>query len=315
MATSELEEMLRKNSPGVRIPRGLLYRVTGISSRHVAADSENASDLAASAALELFERHFVDPSSVDLVLFSSASRDFVEPATAHVVQDRVGTRAHALDVSNACNSFVNGIDLARAMILAGRATRVLVCSGEVPSRALRPAVRDLAELHRSFAGYTFGDVGAAAIVEPVPTGGFLYLDARAYSHHWRIGGIFGGGTRHPRDPEHTFFHGDGEELRLAFEGVGAAPVLEALDAAGVAPDDLRAVLCHQVTVPYLERFIEVIGVHPDKVVRSVDQLGNLASCSIPVQLSLSWNRLTAGDKVLFVGLGGGASLAIAVWER
>jgi 3-oxoacyl-[acyl-carrier-protein] synthase III len=56
----------------------------------------------------------LDPLDIDLLVFASASRDMAEPATAHVVQAELGSTAHALDVTNACNSFVNGIDLARA---------------------------------------------------------------------------------------------------------------------------------------------------------------------------------------------------------
>ena len=315
VTTKELEEIIRSDSDGLRIPSGLLERVSGIRSRHVAAAHEQASDLAAAAARNLMKRHQVDPASIDLLLFSSASRDFVEPATAHVVQDLLGTNAHALDVTNACNSFLNGMDIARAMILAGRARRVLVCSGELPTRAMRTKIADLAELHRSFAGYTFGDVGAAMVIEAVPSGGIISVDAHAYSEHWRIGGIFGGGTRYPRDFEHTYFHGDGEQLRLAFESVGAEPILAAVAAAGTSLDEIGRVLCHQVTVPYLKRFAEVIGVDMSRIVQTVDTYGNLASCSIPVQLSLTWDTIEPSERTLLVGLGGGASLALAVWEK
>lgn len=315
MSTVDLEALLREHSPGVPIPNGVLGRLTGIAARRVAGPEENASDLAARAALTLFARESIDPNTIDLVLFASASRDFVEPATAHVVQQLIGTKAHCLDVTNACNSFMNGIDLARAMIIAGRARRVLVCSGEVPSRAVKLALTSIEELFHSFAGYTFGDAGTAIIVEEVASGGLLHLDAFAYSQYWEIGGIFGGGTRHPREIEHTYFHGRGDELRAAFEEVGTAPVHAALASAGTSIDEVAAVICHQVTVPYLERFIDVLGIDPVKVIRTVEQYGNLASCSIPFQLSLQWDRLAPGEKVLFVGLGGGASLALAVWER
>jgi 3-oxoacyl-[acyl-carrier-protein] synthase-3 len=289
--------------------------MTGIASRHVAADHEQASDLALEASRKLFAAGEVDPSSIDLLLFASASRDMVEPATSHIVQYQLGTKAHCLDLTNACNSFLNGIDIARAMILAERARKVLVCSGEVPSRAVRHSIGSLEQLHRSFAGFTFGDAGAAVLVEPVRDGGLLHVDGRAYSEHWEIGGVFGGGTRYPRQEEWSYFHGDGEQLRLAFEQVGPGPVYEALEAAGVSMSDISRVLCHQVTVPYLHRFVEVTGIDPDKIFTTVDTLGNIASCTIPVQLAQVWGDLCPGEVVLFVGLGGGASLATAVWQR
>lgn len=312
--TGDLEDLVRRGSPGVRIPNGLFRRMTGIESRHVASPDEQASDLALAAARSVLADGG-DPASIDLLLFASASRDMVEPATSHIVQHQLGTTAHCLDVTNACNSFLNGIDIARAMILAGRATRVLVCSGEVPSRAVRHRVESLEQLNRSFAGFTFGDAGAAVIVERVATGGILHVDARAYSEHWEIGGIFGGGSRYPREEEWTYFHGDGEQLRLAFEKVGPAPVHAALAAAGLEMADVSRVLCHQVTVPYLQRFSEVTGIDPGRILTTVDTLGNLASCTIPVQLARLWPEIEPGERVLFVGLGGGASLATAVWQR
>lgn len=312
--THELEDQVRERSPGVRIPRGLFQRMTGIESRHVAAPNEQASDLALSAARKILEGG-IDSGSIDLVLFASASRDMVEPATAHIVQHQLGTAAHCLDVTNACNSFLNGIDIARAMIIGGRANRVLVCSGEVPSRAVRLHFGSLEELNRGFAGFTFGDAGAAVIIEPVESGGLLHIDARAYSEHWEIGGIFGGGSRYPRDEQWSYFHGDGEQLRLAFEKVGPEPVHAALGAVGLTISDVSRVICHQVTVPYLARFAEVTGIDPSKILTTVDTLGNLASCTIPVQLAHLWSDIQPGERVLLVGLGGGASLATAVWER
>lgn len=315
VTTNELEGIICRDSGFSVVQNGLFEKLTGIRSRRIADPAENSSDLAAKAAKIAFERHNIDPNTVDLLLFASASRDFVEPATAHVVQDLLGTNAHVLDVTNACNSFMNGIDIARAMIVSGRAKKVLVCSGEIPTRAMRTKVSDQDELYRSFAGYTFGDAGAAVVMEVVNTGGFIAIDALAYSQHWKIGGIFGGGTRHPREVEHTYFHGDGDLLRGAFEGVGTAPVEALLTSVGISLNQIDRVFCHQVTMPYLRRFLEVLAIDPSKVLTTVETYGNLASCSIPVQISLSWDLIKPGERTLLVGLGGGASLALAVWER
>lgn len=104
----------------VSLPDRLFERATDIVSRRAVADGEYASTLAVRAARDALERAGLAPYDVGLLVFASASRDVVEPATAHIVQAELGSRAHALDVTNACDSFVNGIDTARAMILAGR---------------------------------------------------------------------------------------------------------------------------------------------------------------------------------------------------
>ncbi|MFD8591196.1 3-oxoacyl-ACP synthase III family protein [Streptomyces sp. NPDC059637] len=300
---------------GLPLPPGLFERATGIRTRRVAAEDEYASALAVGAARTALDRAGLDPLDVDLLVFASATRDVAEPATAHIVQAELGGRAHALDVTNACNSFVNGIDTARAMILAGRARRALVVTGETPGRAVRRNPGSLAQLRDGFAGYTFGDAGAAVVLEPVGRGGILDVDAETHSEHWRVGGIPGGGSRHPRGDEHTYFHGDGGELRAVFEKVGTSVLDRVRHRTGLDWGDFRHVLVHQVTVPYLERFAEVTGVPEDRLVVTVAELGNVASASLGVQLDRVHAGLRPGDRVLFVGLGGGVSIMTMVWEQ
>ncbi|CAM5286745.1 3-oxoacyl-ACP synthase III family protein [Kitasatospora aureofaciens] len=296
------------------LPERMLEKATGIRTRRFAADGEYASTLATGAARRALAARGLDPRDIDLLLFASATRDICEPATAHIVQTELGTRAHALDVSNACNSFLNGIDLARAMILAGRARRALVVTGETPSRAMRRDPADAAALRDGFAGYTFGDAGAAVVVEPVERGGILDTATVTASEHWQAGGIPGGGSRHPRGDEYSYFRGGGKELRGIFERIGPAALADLTQRTGLTWDDYARVLVHQVTVPYLERFVELTGAPADRLVLTVPELGNVASATIGIQLDLVKAQLKPGEKVLMIGLGGGVSLMTMVWE-
>ena len=296
------------------LPERMLEKATGIRTRRFAADGEYASTLATGAARRALAARGLDPRDIDLLLFASAPRDICEPATAHIVQTELGTRAHALDVSNACNSFLNGIDLARAMILAGRAGRALVVTGETPSRAMRRDPADAAALRDGFAGYTFGDAGAAVVVEPVERGGILDTATVTASEHWQAGGIPGGGSRHPRGDEYSYFRGGGKELRGIFERIGPAALADLTHRTGLTWDDYARVLVHQVTVPYLERFVELTGAPADRLVLTVPELGNVASATIGIQLDLVKAQLKPGEKVLMIGLGGGVSLMTMVWE-
>lgn len=300
---------------GLPLPRGIFERATGIVSRRVAGDGEYASTLAAAAGRGALARAGLGPLDIDLLVFASASRDMVEPATAHIVQDALGSRAHALDVTNACNSFINGIDLARAMIVSGRSRRALVVTGETPSRAVRRAPADLAQFRAGFAGYTFGDAGAAVVLEAVERGGIVAVDTETHSGHWPVGGIPGGGSRHPRGDEYTYFQGEGRELREVFEKVGTTVLDRVRHRHGWGWSDFRYVLVHQVTVPYLERFMEVTGVPEDRLVVTVPELGNVASATLGIQLGRVHDGLLPGDRVLLVGLGGGVSIMTMVWEQ
>ncbi|WP_432135253.1 MULTISPECIES: 3-oxoacyl-ACP synthase III family protein [unclassified Streptomyces] len=314
VTSRQMQERLAAAS-GLSLPARMLERVTGITSRRTAAESEYASTLAVRAARTALARAGLAPYDVDLLVFASATRDVAEPATAHIVQAELGSRAHALDVTNACNSFVNGIDTARAMILAGRARHALVVTGETPSRAVRHDPRGPDQLRDGFAGYTFGDAGAAVVLEAVDRGGILDVDTETHSEHWPVGGILGGGSRHPRGDEHTYFHGDGGELREVFEKVGTSVLDRMRQRTGLAWSDFRHILVHQVTVPYLERFVELTGVPRDRLVVTVPELGNMASATLGVQLDRVHGRLRPGDRILFVGLGGGVSIMTMVWEK
>lgn len=315
LTTDDLQARIETAS-GFALPDGLLERLTGIRERHVVVEGEQwSSSLAIDAARLALARAGRDPEEVDLLLFASASRDFVEPATSHVVNHALGMRAHCLDVTNACNSFVNGLDLARSMIETGRARTALVVTGEAPSLSMRLDVQDVQDAARHFAGYTFGDAGAACVVEPVDRGGFGRTETETHSEHWEVGGLFGGGTRYPRDPAKDYFTGAGRELKRVFEKIGPAIVDSTLAHAGLDFEDLAAVFVHQVTAPYVDRFCEVTGTPRDLLDVTIATHGNIASATIPLQLSRQWDRLQPGDTCLLLGLGGGVSVMSTLWTK
>src|SRR5262245_16970595 len=102
------------SAPGV-VPPGVVEKMTGIKERRLAADGVQGSDLAAGAARDVLRRTGTAPESIDLLIFASAGQDLAEPATANIVQQKLGTRAAVFDVRNACNSFLNGIQVAESL--------------------------------------------------------------------------------------------------------------------------------------------------------------------------------------------------------
>lgn len=293
---------------------GIVVERTGVRERRYKLPHENASDLAVRAAERALGQAGADIGDIDLIIFASSSQDLVEPATSHLISHKLGApNAMVFDVKNACNSFINGMQVADGLIRSGHYRRILICTGEAPSEAIRWELRDWAHMKQSFAGYTFGDAGAAAVLEARSDGtGLRYSDFVAASRHWEICTLRGGGTMHPRDSEHTYFAGDGNSLRDAFIDLGPQILVDCFERTRTNFNDYDVVLFHQVTAPFLDAFLAISGVPEEKVVRTVDTLGNIASATLPLQLgrAIDEGRVKRGSNVLWVGLGAGISVGV-----
>src|SRR4029453_10697898 len=114
-------------------------------------------------------------------------------------------------------------------------------------------------------GSRSGGGGARLGGEPVATGGIRDVDTENRSQHWSVGGIPGGGSRHPRGDEHSYFAGDGRALRGGFEKIGRGGLDRVRSRTGLDWSGYARVLVHQVTRPFLDRFVEVTGVPPEKL--------------------------------------------------
>lgn len=286
------------------------------------AETEQASDLAASAAGKVLAECGLQAPDIDLLIFASASQDMVEPATGHMVAAKLGLSCPVMDVKNACNSFLNGMEVADALIAGGRYARVLVATGESPSRAVRWSVADFQTFAASFPAYTMSDGGAAVLLEAAEehaaagdeAPGILATAFTARSRHWSVGTLAAGGSAFPRDPEASYFSMDGEKLKDAFLDLGSGILDETLARLNLSWADFAVVCVHQVSAPYRKIFAEGAGVPEELLVHSVEDFGNLASVSLPLQLKLAVDsgRAGPGDLVALVGLGGGVSLGMAV---
>lgn len=346
---AEAERDLHRRNPKVAPRLPMVSRLTGVRRVHVADDDLQASDLAVAASRTVLGRAGVGPADVDLLIFASATQDMIEPATSHITAAKLGVRAPVMDVKNACNSVLNGIEVAEALIGTGRYRRVLVACGEMPTRGVRWDVPDRRTYALSAAGYTMSDAGAAVLLEATgeatgavetfeddlaaelaglvrdegpgapglpggPPSGILASAFTAESRHWDIGMLPGGGTVNPRDPERSYFEIDGSRLREAFLALGSGPVGQALEQAGVTMDEVALVAVHQVAVGYLGDVHRALGVPADRTIVTVADHGNIASATLPLQLveAQESGRLRRGDVVLLLGLAGGISMGAMV---
>ncbi|CAN5360127.1 ketoacyl-ACP synthase III [soil metagenome] len=311
--TRQTERDLRERNPRLKLATGLINRLTGVESVHLRPEGWQTSDLAVAAS----ERALAEaPGPVDLLIFASASQDLIEPATSHIVAAKLGLECPVMDIKNACNSVINAMQVAEALIAGGQYRRVLIASGEQPSHGVRWRIRDHEQFIRSFPGYTMSDGGAAVILEATddPATGILDSSFVAVSRHWEVGTLPTGGSMNPRDMDRAYFDMDGSALQQAFLELGPQPVLDLLEKNGLAWSDFDLVAIHQVALPYLPPIFERLGVAADKSVITIADHGNLASFTLPLQLSLARERglVGPGSLVLLIGLAGGISLGLMV---
>jgi 3-oxoacyl-(acyl-carrier-protein) synthase III len=310
-----VEEEVDRRSDGWRIPKGLIRMAAGVTQRRFAPEGTTSSDLAAAAGQEALAAAGLQPAAVDVVVFASASHDVAEPATANIVQAELGCcHAAVLDVKNACNSFLCGLDVAQAFIETGRAERVLVTAGERLFPTIKWSIRDDADLAVRLPALTLGDAGAACVVEPTtdPERGLLPGVFESDGRHWRLSTVLGGGSMYGADAEGMFFECRSTELqRLAVERVPAV-VTHALMKLGWDLDDVALVVPHQVSRAVIERIASLLAFPIERCMVTIDRFGNTAAASIPLALdvALEEGRAHPGDKVLLVGGAAGFSAGV-----
>ncbi|QNE47671.1 ketoacyl-ACP synthase III [Glaciihabitans sp. INWT7] len=311
-STAQTEADLRRHNPKLKLATGMIGRITGVKSVHLRPPGWQTSDLAVAAARKALADA---PGPIDLLLFASASQDLIEPATSHIVASKLGLDCPVMDIKNACNSVLNAMQVADALITSGQYERVLIASGEQPSHAVRWRLDSKDQFLRSFPGYTMSDGGAAVILERSgDLSGILGSTFVAVSSHWQIGTLGTGGSMDPHADNGSHFDMDGPALQQAFLDLGPDAVLATLQKLDLHWGDFDLVAIHQVALPYLPPIFERLGVADDKTIITIEDHGNLASVTLPLQLLLARDagRIGEGSLVALIGLAGGISLGVMV---
>jgi len=286
---------------------------TGIRKRRVASSSECTSTFAVRAGQEALNRSGLQPEDIDLVLCATCSGDYPWPATACIVQDALGLRgAAAFDLSAACAGFCYGLEVASALIEAETARHVLLIGADTLTRYVDWTDRSTCIL--------FGDGGGAVVLGPCEGNcGVLGSAWGAVGEHAQSLYVPGGGTRTPLTHEALEARLDkmimrgGEVFKFAVRIMGEA-CLEALDRAGVTPDEVDLFVPHQANIRIIRAAAERMGLPMDKVFVNVDRYGNTGAASIPIALyeALNEGRVRPGDILVFVGFGAGLTWAANV---
>ena len=312
VTSPDLEQSMRE--AGLSVARGFIERMTGIAARHVASRDENASDLAVAAASKALEAAEMTAADVDVLIFAAASHDVTEPATANIVQVKLGARRAAVfDVKNACNSFLSAVDIADAFIRLGRARAILIATGEVPSLVVDRGIRTRSELNERFSHLTMGDAGGAVVVVPTedPERGIRATAATSDGAAWSLGTVLSYGSMYPHDtsPARAFLHTESCALEARARTDMPSVMRAALAAAGWSPGTVDVIACHQHTRKIAHELAVAIGMRPACVALPLRYAGNAAAANIPLALADARREgaLVPGARVLLCGGSAGFS--------
>jgi len=309
VGNEEIENMM--NLQQTVIPKDSLKRLFGAVERRYAEPEQQTSDLACEAARPIVEE--VGQENIDCLIFAAASNDLIEPATANIVQQKLGLRCPVFDIKNACNSFVNGLQTASALIVAGFYDNVLVACGEKLHDSIKFKLDPGDEISKRLASLTFGDAGAAMLVTKSGNGQGIYDQRfKTNGRHWKLCTILGGGSMHPRDVSKNYFEGFTSELKTQLIRESSGIVDQALHRIGWKRKDINHVFTHQVSCATFQVIAETAGIQIDKFHNVFPKYGNTAAASIPLSIHHAQleGRLNRGDKIMIIGLAAGISVSI-----
>lgn len=315
LTSQEIEDRLSPVYERLRLPQGRLELMSGIRERRLWQPGTRPSEAATIAGKKALERGERDPSTIECLIFTSVSRDMMEPATASFVHLGLGLSPSCLvfDISNACLGFLDGIVMLANMIELGQVKNGLVVSGETAEDLLESTLVHLVQdttlsrkgIKPAFASLTIGSGAIALIMERA---GKEETRPRLVHGCWRANtthsdlchGNQNGGNM-------TLMETNSEEL--LYRGVETAFLTWEVFSgrAGWSENDIDRFFCHQVGSAHAKLLFERLGLQNEKNFETLAILGNVGSVSAPITMAMAMEQgdFRPGQKAALLGIGSG----------
>lgn len=299
LTNADLEKMVETNDEWIRTR-------TGIRERHIVENGTASSHLATEAAKALLANTKTNPEEIDLIVVASVTPDMLFPATACLVQDRLGAkRAWGFDLSAACSGFAYALTVGAQFVAAGTHKKALVIGSDTMSSILDYKDRATCVL--------FGDGAGAVLLEAAKDGegilDFLHdVDGSGGQYLY----MPGGGSLNPTSRDTVeknmhVVHQDGSQVFKYAVRRMAELATCLLERNGFTRDDLALVVPHQANLRIIRAMQQRLGIDDSKVMVNIDKFGNTTAGTIPLGLcdAVKQGRLHKGDLVLIAAVGAG----------
>ncbi len=314
-------EQLQTENPDWDMAR--IAAKTGIECRRITADDETAVDLAFAAAERLFVNSSVQRDQIDYLLFCTQSPDYLLPASACILQDRLhlSVNCGAIDFNQGCSGYIYGLQLANALVSSGTAHNVLLLTGETYSKYIHPKDRSVRVL--------FGDAGTATVISSDKRGARIVateVGTDGSGCNNLIVPIGGARRRCSTEPPHEFCDENGSirsAANLFMDGpevfaftLKRVPTLVAhlLEKTGLVAEEVDTYVFHQANAFMNEHLRTKMRLPKEKVPLLLSDVGNTVSNTIPLTLSRIASQLSRGNKVMLTGFGVGYSWGACLLE-
>ena len=316
LSSEFIEKRLASVYDRLKLPEGRLQMMSGIRERRLWEEGTRPSQAAAMAGKQTITDAGVDPKQIQCLLFTSVSRDMMEPATASFVHHELGLSPGCLifDISNACLGFLDGMIMLGNMIELGQVENGLVVSGETAEGLVESTIKTLQEdtsltrktIKKAFASLTIGSGAVGLYMCRCTSKG---EDKPRLVHcSWMANTDFsdlclGGQSA----PETTLMATNSEELLV--QGIETAhQTWSAFSASSNWQDrDIDCYCCHQVGTAHAKLLFEKLGLDAAKNFETLEFLGNVGSVSAPITMAMAieQNRFQRGHKGAMLGIGSG----------
>lgn len=287
---------------------------TGIKERHILkGEGLGSSDLGAPAVLDLCRKRGIDPMEIEVLICATTTPDFVFPATANIICDKVGAKnAFGYDISAACSGFLYALVTGSKFIESGQYKKVVVVGADKMSSIVDYTDRTTCVL--------FGDGAGAVLLEP-NTEGYGIRDSilrsdgsgRIYLHQ-KAGGSVKPASHATVDAKEHFVFQDGQPV-FKFAVTRMADVsAEIMERNQLKGDDVAWLVPHQANKRIIDATANRMNVGPEKVMLNIHRYGNTTSGTIPLCLWDYEKQLHKGDNLILAAFGGGFTWG-SVWLK
>jgi 3-oxoacyl-[acyl-carrier-protein] synthase-3 len=286
LTNADLEKMVDTNDEWIRSR-------TGISERHILDEPGKAtSDLAVGAILPMLAKKGVDPAEIDMVICGTVTGDYVFPATANVIADKIGAvNAWGYDVNAACSGFLFALVTGSKFIESGSHKKVLVVGADKMSAIIDYTDRNTCVL--------FGDGAGCVLLEPSTDGlGREFLIQKA-------GGSMLPPSHETIDQRLHYAYQEGKTV-FKFAVTRMADVsYEIMERNNLTADDIAWLVPHQANLRIIDATADRMGLDKNKVMINIQKYGNTTSGTLPLCLWEWEKQLKKGDNLILSSFGGG----------